>query len=74
MHLKLLQKEQFKKKAEVTGDLIGNKIADKITRASKPSPQNNLEINEEMLRGKHISPELRQKFYWWSKIKGRLIQ
>ena len=63
MHLRLLQKEQFKKKAEVTGDLIGNKIADKITRASKPSPQNNLEINEEMLREKHISPELRQKYY-----------
>ena len=56
MHLKLLQKEQFKKKAEVTGDLIGNKIADKITRASKPSPQNNLETNEEVLSENFISP------------------
>ena len=27
IHLKLLQKEQFKKKAEATGELIGNKIA-----------------------------------------------
>ena len=33
---KLLQKEQFKKTAEATGDLIGNKIADKITSISKP--------------------------------------
>ena len=31
MHLKLLQKEQFRKPAEASGDLIGNKIADKIT-------------------------------------------
>ena len=39
MHLKLLQKEYFKKIAEATGDLIGNKIA----RVSKNSQQNNLE-------------------------------
>ena len=32
MHLKLLQKEQFKKTAEATGDLVRNKIANKITR------------------------------------------
>ena len=35
MHLKLLQNEQFKKTAEATGNLTGNKIADKITRFSK---------------------------------------
>ena len=35
IHLKLLQKEQFKKPAEVAGALIGNKNDDKITR-----PQN----------------------------------
>ena len=33
--------------AEANGDLIGNKIADKITRISKPSPQNNSKTNEE---------------------------
>ena len=33
--IKVLQKEQFKKTAEATGDLIGNKIADKITSVSK---------------------------------------
>ena len=42
--------------------MIRNKIADKITRGSKTSPQNNSETNgEEMLREKYISPELRQK-------------
>ena len=60
MCLKLLQKELFKK-AEAIRDLVGNKIADKITRSSKTSPQNNLEINEEILREKYISLELRKK-------------
>ena len=47
---------------EATTDLIGNKIADKITRVSKSSPKNNSETNEEeILRKKYISPELRQK-------------
>ena len=32
---KLLLKEQFKKTAEGTGDLIGSKIADKITSVGK---------------------------------------
>ena len=43
MHLKLLQKEQFKKKVEAAGDLIGNKIVGKITKVSKNSQQNNSE-------------------------------
>ena len=42
-------------------DLIGNKIADKITRVSKTLPHDNLETNEEILREKYTSPELRQK-------------
>ena len=47
--------------AEATSDLIGNKIADKITRSSITSPRNNLETNEEeILREKYISPKLRQ--------------
>ena len=41
MHLKLLQKT-----AEATGDLIGNKIADKITGVSKTLPQGNSVTNE----------------------------
>ena len=33
--LKLLQNDSFKKTAEATGDLTGNKIANKITKLSK---------------------------------------
>ena len=61
MHLKLPKKEQFKKTAEATGDLIGIQIADKIRRSSKTSPQCKLEANEEILREKYIFPELREK-------------
>ena len=43
MRLKLYQKNQFKKKVGATGDLIGNKTADKITKISRTSPQNSLE-------------------------------
>ena len=57
MRLKLLQKT-----VEPTCGLIGNKIADKITRASKTSPKNNLETNEEeILKEKYISPESKKK-------------
>ena len=61
MRLKLLQKESFKKTAGASGDLIGNKIADRITRSSKTSPQDNLEMDEEILKEKNIFPELIQK-------------
>ena len=47
--------------AEATGDLIRSKIADKITRSSKISRQDNLETNEEILREKFKSSELRQQ-------------
>ena len=40
------QKEQFKKTAEGTGDLIGNTIADKITSVSKKSTKE-LQNNEQ---------------------------
>ena len=44
--------------AEATGDLIGNKIAGRIKKISKTSPQNNSETNEkEILIERHISPE-----------------
>ena len=35
--IKVSSKKQFRKKKEATGDLIGNKIADKITTVSKNS-------------------------------------
>ena len=36
-------KRAIQKTAEATGDLVGNKIADRITEISKNSQQNNLE-------------------------------
>ena len=42
LHLKLLQKEKLKYSGG-TGDLIGNKIADKIKKVSKTLPDNNSE-------------------------------
>ena len=68
IHLRLLQKEQLKKKkkkTEPTSDLMRNKITDRITKVSKTSPQNNLEENiehdREIHREKYIFPEQRQK-------------
>ena len=44
MRLKLLQKKELKKATEGTGDLIGIKIADRITKVPNASQQNNSEI------------------------------
>ena len=69
--LKPASKKVIQKTAEATGDLIGNKISDKITWASKTSPHNNLKTNEEeILREKYISPELRQKIIDDLRLKG----
>ena len=55
-------KRAILKTTEATDDLIGNNIADKITRVSKTSPNNNSETNEEeILRERFIPSELRQK-------------
>ena len=43
MRLKLFQKKAIQKTSEATGDLVGNKIADKITKISKNLQQNNSE-------------------------------
>ena len=60
--LKTGSKRAFQKTAEATGDLIGNKIADKTTRISNTSPQNNSEkIEEEILGERFIPSELRHK-------------
>ena len=42
MHLK----RAIQKTAEATGDLIGNRIALKVTKISKTSPKNSLETVE----------------------------
>ena len=52
----------IQKTAKATGDLIGNKIANKITRDSETSSKDDSERNEkEIVREKYLSPELRQK-------------
>ena len=51
-------KKILKETAKATGDLIGNKIADKITSASKKSHG---EVNNEILKERYISPKDRQK-------------
>ena len=42
--IKSASKRAIKKAAEATGDLIGNKTADKITTSSKKSPKNCLQM------------------------------
>ena len=56
---------EYQKTAESTGDLIGNKIANKITKVSKSSQQN----SSEALRNKNETPKERHlqnkgKNYW----------
>ena len=59
---KTASKRTIKKAAETTGDLIEDKIADKITKVSKTSRKNNLETKEEeIIRERFITPELRHK-------------
>ena len=59
--IKTASKRAIQKLAEATGDLIGSKIADKITSVSKKS---NLELPKEELnthKKRYISPEQRQQ-------------
>ena len=63
---KTSSKKVFQKTAEVTGDLIDNKIANKITKISKNSQQNNSETvtnehDKDKPKERHTSLEERQK-------------
>ena len=51
-------KKILKETAKATGDLIGNKIADKITSASKKSHD---EVNNEIPKERNVSPKEKQK-------------
>ena len=51
----MLQKS-YSETAEARGDLIANKIADRITTVSKISPQNNSETNEEKVLKEQFIP------------------
>ena len=64
--VKTTWKRVIQKTTDATGDLIGNKIADKITKVSKNSQQNNSETvtndhDKETPNERYISPEERQK-------------
>ena len=52
-------KKILKETAKATGDLIVNKIADKITSASKKSQSD--EVNNEIPKERYISPNKRQR-------------
>ena len=57
---------EYQKPADATGDLIGNKIANKITKVPRSSLQNNSETitnkhDKEIPKERYISPEERKK-------------
>ena len=65
MHWKLRQKCNSKI-AEATGDLIGNKTADKITKVWRILPQNNSEtitneFDKERPKERYMSPDETEK-------------
>ena len=55
---KLLQKEQFKKNAEATGDLIGNKLADKMTSIDNPKEKEKTNNVEEIYNSSEKNKKL----------------
>ena len=62
--LRTFSKRVIQKTAEATSDLIGNKIANRITKVSKHSQQNNSETvtnkhDKEIPKEKYVSPEER---------------
>ena len=63
--IKTASKRAIQKTAEATGDLIGNKIADKTTSVSKKSSNNNNNNNDDVElithKKRYISPEERLK-------------
>ena len=63
--IKTVSKRAIQKTAEATGDLTGNKIADKITSISKKTvkelPTNNEDVEIIIHKKIYISPEERQQ-------------
>ena len=79
---KTISKRAIQTTAEATGDLIGYKIANevtklydgKITRVSKNSQQSISEAvtnenDKETPKERYISPEKKTRNHWWFKIK-----
>ena len=72
--LKTSSKRVIQKTAEATGDLIGNKIANRIIEVSKNSQQNNSETvtnehDKEIPKEKYVSSEERQEIVDEVKLK-----
>ena len=64
--LKTTLKREIQKTAEITGGLISNKIAERITKVWRISPKNNSktkwnEHDKEIHKERYTSPEERQK-------------
>ena len=62
--IKTASKRAIQKTAEATGDLVSNKIADKITSTSKKPRDDEsslTEVNKEIPKERYISPKERQK-------------
>ena len=59
--IKTTSKRVIQKTAETTGDLIGNKIADKITSISNKDLPNNDDMEITTHTKRYISPEERQR-------------
>ena len=61
----MASKRAIQKTAEATGDLVGNKIADKITSVSKKSTKKLPTIDKDVelttYKKRYISPEKRQQ-------------
>ena len=61
---------EYQKTVEAAGDLIGNEVANKITKVWRSSPQNNSEtmnMIKKYLKKIKISCRKAEK-YWWSGI------
>ena len=72
--LKTSSKRVIQKRTEATGDLIVNKIANRITKVSKNSQQNNLETvtnehDKKIPKETYVSPEERQEITDELKLK-----
>ena len=64
MHLK----RAIQKTAKVTGDLIGNKTVNKITKVSQNSETATNEHGKEIPKKVYISRRMARS-YWWTKMK-----
>ena len=63
---KTASERSIQKTAEATGDLLFNKIANKVTKAPKKSQENNsetvtIEHDKEIPKERYISPQERQE-------------